>query len=723
LRQFLLFCFLTLILFTNSLAQNQDCATATLVCSNSQLADNSNGEGVDEFPSGIDCLLVGENQSAWYILPIGQSGTLAFTIDPVAGSGEDYDFAVFGPNVDCNTLGNPIRCSYADDNCAFCPQTGLGNGTTDFSEPASGDGFVAEINAIAGEVYYLLVDNFNSSNSGFNLNFTGSAILDCCFGFAITTSSTDVSCNGGNDGTATVNTTNGTAPFFYAWSNGFATQSISGLTVGLYTVTVTDANNCTLTQSVFVSEPSVITLYATVTDVFCNGTASGFIDLNANGGANAFTYLWFNGETTQDIYNLSIGNYSVTVTDANGCTATLTTTVSEPSPLNISYTTVDVSCNGGNDGEINLTVSGGSPAYTFLWSNAETTEDISNLTAGTYDVEVTDSNFCDQTVSITINEPTAIIIVLYVTDVTCVGIDNGQIDTGISGGTLPYTYSWNNGSSFGSIYALSSGIYSLTVTDANGCTATATATVSDVSLPPVSLIADQTICYGQVLTLDAGVFASFIWSNGETTQSILAYGYLPGNFSVTVTDANGCTSTDDFFLTVLEVDVETGPDISISLGESVTLNTTVTPAGVYTYSWNPITGLDDPTSANPVATPTDTITYVVFITDDEFGCMDDDTITVNVQQEELFFIPNVFSPNNDGINDFFNVIHTSNMVVKKIMIYNRWGELIFDGSDNTGWDGSFKNEPSPMNTYVYQISIENIFGETQIATGDFLLMR
>ena len=220
----------------------------------------------------------------------------------------------------------------------------------------------------------------------------------------------DASCFGGNDGSIDLTVSGGTAPYTYTWSNGATTEDVSGLSAGSYTVTVTDVNACSVTVSnIIVGEPSQLTANCSPTDVSCNGGSDGAVDLTAAGGTPPYTYAWNNGSTMQDISGLAAGSYSVVVTDANGCTATCSATVNEPTPVAIQINPSNVSCNGGNDGAINITVSGGTPAYSYLWNNGATTEDLMNLSAGTYSVQVTDANGCTATTSsITINEPSAL---------------------------------------------------------------------------------------------------------------------------------------------------------------------------------------------------------------------------------------------------------------------------------------------------------------------------
>ena len=177
----------TLLWLTNIKAQNNDCFNAEIICSDESIGTNPLGPGANDFadPDNFDGCLSGENQSSWYyfeIQPDAPPGLeLGFIINPDAGAGQDYDFAVFGPDVACDDLGSPIRCSYAGGGCALCPQTGLGMGATDNSESPSGNGFVATLTVNPGEGYYLLIDNFSNNSTGFSMTWTGSAapFLNC----------------------------------------------------------------------------------------------------------------------------------------------------------------------------------------------------------------------------------------------------------------------------------------------------------------------------------------------------------------------------------------------------------------------------------------------------------------------------------------------------------------------------------------------------------------
>ena len=263
---------------------------------------------------------------------------------------------------------------------------------------------------------------------------------------AIISTMSDVSCYNGADGTATVTTTNGTAPYTYSWSpSGGTSAQASGLSAGMYSVTVTDANGCQTNVSVQISEPAQLTLSGTITDVPCAYDATGSIDLTVQGGTTPYTYSWSNGLTSEDVSNLSGGEYTITVTDNNGCIATKKFNVHEPLPLLLSLSGTDVTCYDGTDGSINATVLGGTSPYSYNWSGTgsytATSEDISNVGAGTYILEVTDANGCIITVSETLDQGNEIVITGNTNDASCYDGTDGSIDISVTGATSSSTTS------------------------------------------------------------------------------------------------------------------------------------------------------------------------------------------------------------------------------------------------------------------------------------------
>jgi gliding motility-associated-like protein len=356
----------------------------------------------------------------------------------------------------------------------------------------------------------------------------------------------DASCNGATDGSVDLTVGGGSPAYSFSWSNGATTEDLAAVGAGTYTVTVTDLNGCTITASATVNEPTALTASATATDVSCNGATDGSVDLTVGGGSPAYSFSWSNGATTEDLAAVGAGTYTVTVTDLNGCTITATATVNEPTALTASATATDVSCNGATDGSVDLTVGGGSPAYSFSWSNGATTEDLAAVGAGTYTVTVTDLNGCTITASATVNEPTALTASAVAADASCNGATDGSVDLTVGGGSPAYSFSWSNGATTEDLAAVGAGTYTVTVTDLNGCTITASATVNEPTAITASTTVIDAACGGSNGSIDLTVGGgspaySFSWSNGATTEDLAAVG--AGTYTVTVTDLNGCTIT------------------------------------------------------------------------------------------------------------------------------------------------------------------------------------
>ncbi|MCY7410484.1 MAG: hypothetical protein LH473_09435, partial [Chitinophagales bacterium] len=261
----------------------------------------------------------------------------------------------------------------------------------------------------------------------------------------------DFNATGSDDGlsvddfTATL-ISSGPGTYNFAWSNGATTEDISSIIANTYTVTVTDANTCTATKSITINPATGINLIETHTNVSCNGGSNGSIDLTATGGTGIYTYFWSNGFILQDISSLTAGTYTVTVSDGS-CTSNLSVILTAPPAIVISETHNNISCNAATDGSIDLTVSGGAGGFLYSWSNSATSQDLSGLAAGTYSVTVTDAGGCQNFISITVTEPTVILLSETHANVSCFGGNSGSINLNVSGGTpsttIPYTQNFN----------------------------------------------------------------------------------------------------------------------------------------------------------------------------------------------------------------------------------------------------------------------------------------
>lgn len=392
-------------------------------------------------------------------------------------------------------------------------------------------------NATSGtQGYYLIEDITNNVVIAQGCNFLNQERVDFCVGppLSISTARTNVSCNGANDGSASVTASDGTGVYTYSWSNGSTSASISGLSPGQYSVTVS-SGWYQETASVTIIEPNALSFNTSSTpSTGSDGTASAF----PSGGQPPYTFLWNNGGTTATISSLAPGTYSVTVTDAYSCTATTSVTVADNSqPIILSATSTDISCNGFDDGTANVTASGGSGSYSYLWSNSATTASLSGLSPGTYSLTVS-SGSQTATTSVNIVEPT--VLSYSVSSTASTNGSNGSATVAVSGGTPPYTYSWNSGGTTDTEINLAPGTYTVDVFDANGCTDKAIVVVADDSpLLQLSINGTDASCNaandGTASVVASGSIGnySYLWSNGATTATVSNLN--AASYSVTVT--------------------------------------------------------------------------------------------------------------------------------------------------------------------------------------------
>ncbi|WP_306354269.1 T9SS type A sorting domain-containing protein, partial [Flavobacterium sp. '19STA2R22 D10 B1'] len=411
---------------------------------------------------------------------------------------------------------------------------------------------------------------------------------------AVTAVQTDVPCNGGSNGSATVTVSGGTGAYTYSWSpSGGTAATASGLTAGNYTVTITDANNCTTTQNFTINEPTPMAVTDVQTDVPCNGGSNGSATVTVSGGTGAYTYSWApTGGTAATASGLIAGNYTVTITDASNCTTTQSFTINEPTPITVTAVQTDVPCNGASNGSATVTVSGGTGAYTYSWSpSGGTAATASGLTAGNYTVTITDANSCTTTQSFVINEPTPMVVVTSQNNVPCNGASNGSATVTVSGGTGAYTYSWSpSGGTAATASGLTAGNYTVTITDANNCTTTQSFVINEPA--PIAVTATQTnvSCNGAsngsaTVTVSGGTGAyTYSWSPTGGTAAT-ASGLTAGNYTVTITDANNCTTTQSFVITEpIAVFINTQPlSNTITAGQNTTF--TIGSTNATGYQW------------------------------------------------------------------------------------------------------------------------------------------
>ena len=443
-----------------------------------------------------------------------------------------------------------------------------------------------------------------------------------CTGYSVAVNVTGLTCFETADGTATAVVTGGTSPFTYSWDNGGSTPTISGLNAGTYTVTVTDAVNCVQIVSGNVTQPALLEAATAVDNVSCYGADNGTIELTVTGGTTPYNFVWSNGLNDEDLTGLGPGSYSVDITDANGCTTDASALITEPDTMSASSVDEYVHCSEGSNGSIDLTVEGGLGPYLVSWSNGETTEDISDLPAGTYTATIVDQNGCNYEYTTAITQPNLLVATCSSTDALCNNNPTGSVSVSVSGGTGPFTFAWTNGSTDASQTGLLAGTYGVTVTDANGCVATCTAIIGQPDqLVVVVDVVDETIvngCNGSATAIPTGGTGpyTYAWDNGQTTQT--ATDLCAGIYEVTVTDANGCEVTTSIVINPPSCDLDVsvdGTDVNCNGGSDGTVTATPITAQnntPFTYLWN--NGATTQTISGVTAGP-----YSVVVTD-SIGC-------------------------------------------------------------------------------------------------------
>lgn len=434
----------------------------------------------------------------------------------------------------------------------------------------------------------------------------------------VTTTQTNVSCNGGNNGTATANPTGGTPPYTYSWNTTpvQTTQTANNLIAGTYTVTVTDSNNCSQTATVTITQPAALQLSTSQLNVTCNGGNNGEATAFVTGGTPPYSYSWNTSpvQTTATVNNLTQGNYIVTVTDSNNCVQTSTVTITQPAPLTLVLDNkTNPTCFGASNGTISVLANGGTGAYTYTWNpNVSTTASATGLPDGSYDITVTDINNCSQTITVVLIEPPALTLSIAATPTSiCLGQSSTLTATAAGGsGTLNYLWSNLSTQSSQTVQPVATTMFYVAVTDSFNCLITDSVLITINTAAPINLGNDTAFCFGGQITLDAGAgYASYQWQNGSTSQFLQVT--QSNMYHVIVTDANGCQARDTIFVTVHLLPNPGNPaSVSFCPGASITVNAT---SGLQSYLWS-----------NGATTPSITVSspgIYTLIVQDANGCV------------------------------------------------------------------------------------------------------
>lgn len=443
---------------------------------------------------------------------------------------------------------------------------------------------------------------------------------------------TPILCSGSSTGSVMVSGIGGTAPYSFFWANGDTSTLRSALPAGGYTVTVTDANGCSVTDSILLVGPPELSAAGIITDsISCFGGSDGGLTGQATGGVSPYSYTWGNGDTAQSRSGLPSGGYFLTVTDLNGCTDSVTLIVPEPSQLSADILVVDsISCTGGSDGGILATASGGTGNIHFFWANGDSTALRSGLTAGTYVVTAIDQNGCTAAITATLPDPPPLVFQLLETQtVSCFGGSNGEITAYGQGGKSPYQIFWGNGDSSFIRSNLPAGTYFATLMDEEGCTSSDSLTLQPgpvISLL-LSVVQDIVCLENETASVQAAASGgvppySYLWGHGDTSSNPI--GLAGGLYSVTVTDSVGCTAIDSILVSSPEVLV---PLILQTASISCAGSSDASLEGIATGGESPYSFMWEDGSIQPIRSNIDTGMYMMQVTDSR-GCQKIDTLIV-----------------------------------------------------------------------------------------------
>ena len=771
---------------------DSDCPTGGVLCDKSSFSVKfltGSGRIPDEF-SDAPCLSApgtnSESSSAWFRWTAATSGSLTFKITPNyvgdgrtptgsgQGIGDDIDFAIYElPNGLTNCTNKKIlRCMGAGPypSCSLAQTlrcwgaTGLRDGSTDITEPGGcecgtdHDNFLSPIQMEAGKVYALGINNFSNTGNGFSIDFGGTGTFvgpeakityskpskkiclgeDIIYGDASTFGSGSITKRQWRFGKdASIDSANSIGPYrvFYktpGWKS--------------IVLTVTTDRGCqvtTILDSIFVE---AFKYDSTTRRPTCALGNDGLIRLKViSCGRPPIRYNWENtGYTTRDSFSgLRTGTYRVAVTDSSGVYVdTIRFTLKEQTiELDTAVRAVKApTCFGFTNGSITLKPSSGTGPYIYNWGRGNTLDStLTVLGEGSYSVTVRDANDCKGNFTFDITSPPKMAGTIDTFNISCFGLTDGQAVAHPSGGIGNYRVSWSNGALGDTARNLKSGPYKAFMMDGNGCEVITEVLIKEppqIFLNPTRI--KEARCYGdstgELVVLGSGGTPPYRYSiDGVRFQRDSAFLKIPARtYQVVVRDSTGCRAT--FTVPVPQpplLQVNAGQDLDVDLGESKTLRAIVVPSSKQvSYAWTPA---DSTLSCRncPVVTITALHSTIYRVTiKDSSNCTAYDDVLLRVIKRRPIYAPNVFSPNNDGVNDFFTLYGNQAAVrIKSLKVFNRWGDMMFSGinlplgGDRLGWDGTFGGKDVPPDVFVYVAVISFIDGEEIIVKGDVTLTR
>lgn len=540
---------------------------------------------------------------------------------------------------------------------------------------------------------------------------------------------------GTNNGSIEVQVTPATGSYTYSWlPNVSNNNSASNLGPGSYQIEVSDGV-CTRDTTFQLNNPNAPTAsISSQQNISCFGQSDGSATIQAQGGTAPYQFTWqpgnLNGATQS---GLAAGTYTVTVEDAAGCSGVINVNIQSPSEIAVDLITYNASC-GANNGSIQANVSGGSGPYSFSWNPpAGNTPNLNNLSAGTYDLIVTDANGCQDSASaVILASDTPTISLVNIIHESCPGQQDGSVEVNVTGGAPPYTFNWSPNAGNGAlINNLSAGSYTLTVLDSEGCETTQSFQVNAPDPLVINENIQPTYCAlenGSItVAVQNGIGPfSYLWvATGETNNALT--GLPAGDYSLIITDeGNGCAYNFTFEVeTIGGLNVNITPaNVTIEEEDELILNANVSGGNNdYFFNWSPANVLDCINCSSVVFQSNSSAMVIVEVTDSD-GCVGTDTTFIKVNSPCIgVHLPTIFSPNGDGKHDEFCILGNC-FSGASLEIYNRWGERMFNGAgEDACWDGTHRDKNVGAGVYVYKLTFLNELGELEVRSGNVTVIR
>ena len=575
------------------------------------------------------------------------------------------------------------------------------------------------------------------------------------------TTLTRPTCFGDSNGTISVGVMGGNTPYTFLWTpTGQTNSTLIQAKAGSYVLQVTDANACVLADTFSLLDAPRIdqvlidsSYQAASCADSCNGRAALEVHYTFDGSVMSgdFDFLWDDGSTDSLRVDLCAGIHSVTITDGNNCFTIGTIDIQSPDSVTATLTTIPVTCFNGSDGSAMATAAGGNGApFQYAWNNSDSTATVTDLSAGIYAVTVSDKNGCQAVFSAEVTQPDSITLTPTIGEITCFGQSDGDLSVKVAGGNPGvFTYSWSDGTNLvgttNPLEMLAGGTYSVTATDAKGCTGM----LGNIVLPDAVPVQgayetlDTLQCNGDETTLNidtifggAGGPYQYSLDFGVTLNPNFPINIGGGEHFITYFDRLNCEFTDT--ITVPEpapITVTFDPAvIEIELGDSTQLQPIISGAdqSTLTYVWTPAEFLLNLPSLTPTVYSFESQAFTLVVTDQK-GCVGTGSVVVDVDPNRNVYLPNVFMPGNPrGLNDHFNpLIGRGVEMINYMRIYDRWGSLMYertafvpDGDNfSEGWDGKYGGQYVNPGVYVYVVEARFLDDKILLYRGDVTVVR